>query len=75
MTALSPFVTAYGLPLNPEDLEEMVYAVLKHAAGLGPVEQIIEAVNKQIDSATAVHAAMVESMQQSIQRDSGPTSV
>ena len=50
MTALNPFVIAYRLPLNPEDLEEMVYAVLKHAAGLEPLDQITETVNKQIAS-------------------------
>lgn len=74
MAALYPFVTAYRLSLNPEDLEEMVYAVLKHAAGLGPFEEITEAVDMQIAAATAAHAAMVESMQQSIRRDEGPTS-
>jgi len=75
MTALYPFVAAYDLPLNPEDLEEMVYAVLKHAVGTGPFEQITEAVNEQIASAAAAHAAMAEAMERSIHRDSGPTSV
>jgi hypothetical protein len=36
-TALVPFVQQWGLPLNPENLDEMVYAVLKHARKTGPI--------------------------------------
>jgi hypothetical protein len=68
MTALYPFVRAYDLPLNPEDLEEMVYAVLKHATELGPSEQITKAVQQQIASAGAAQEAMITAMQQSIER-------
>jgi hypothetical protein len=36
-SALVPFVQAWRLPLNPENLDEMVYAVLKHARKTGPI--------------------------------------
>jgi hypothetical protein len=31
LTALGPFVRRWGLPLNPEDMEELAYAVLRRA--------------------------------------------
>lgn len=33
VVALVPFVSAWNLPLNPEDLHELAYAVLVHARG------------------------------------------
>jgi hypothetical protein len=33
VTALVPFVQEWRLALNPEDLEEIAYAVLKHSHG------------------------------------------
>ncbi len=46
--ALYPFVAAYGLPLNPADVEEMAYAVLQHAFTEASSEEIDEAVTVQI---------------------------
>jgi hypothetical protein len=51
--ALVPFVQEWGLPLNPEDLDEMAYAVLRHAQATGPIapeewEAIDRAVREQL---------------------------
>jgi hypothetical protein len=55
-TALVPFVQEWGLPLNPENLDEMAYAVLKHARRTGPIEA---AEYEEIDR--AVRAPLAES--------------
>jgi hypothetical protein len=49
-------------------MDEVVYAVLKHAGGQGPLEQIIEDVEQQPASAAVVHAVMLEATQRSIDR-------
>ena len=36
--ALIPFVQAWNLPLNPENLDELAYAVLTHGQKLGPID-------------------------------------
>lgn len=72
-SALVPFVTAYNLPLNPENVEEIVYAVLKHAARRSPAEEIAEAVEQQIASEAAAHAAMQESWRRSIDQSNDTT--
>ena len=36
--ALLPFVEAWNLPLNPEDLDELAYAVLTHGQKQGPID-------------------------------------
>jgi hypothetical protein len=46
--ALFPFVQEWGLPLNPEDLEEMAYAVLSHADSDRSLEEIHQAVKDQL---------------------------
>jgi len=48
-TALIPFVRRWHLSLNPEDLEELAYAALHHARSDARPEQIVAAVEQQID--------------------------
>ncbi|MBL7258740.1 hypothetical protein [Paractinoplanes lichenicola] len=47
--ALIPFVRRWGLPLNPENVAELAYAVLVHSRSLLPMEEIPAAVERQID--------------------------
>jgi hypothetical protein len=52
--ALAPFVQAWGLPLNPENLDEMAYAVLVHGSKKGPIDpsewdEIERAVRAQLE--------------------------
>ena len=47
-TALVPFVRAYGLPVNPEDLEVMAYAVLRYADSADELPEIARAVEELI---------------------------
>jgi hypothetical protein len=49
ITALIPFVRRWELPLNPEDAEELAYAVLFHARSNQSAEEIGVAVELQID--------------------------
>ena len=49
VTALIPFIHRWQLPLNPEDAEEVAYAVLLHARSDTPPDQIALAVEHQID--------------------------
>lgn len=46
--ALIPFVEEWNLPLNPEELDELSYAVLRHFNGTESWEDIHSAVRKQI---------------------------
>ncbi len=48
VAALYPFVVAYGLPMNPEDLDEMALAVLRHASSDASAEEIGRSVQVQI---------------------------
>jgi hypothetical protein len=48
VTALGPFVRRWGLPLNPEDMEELAYAVLRHARSNDDLDTITAAVDEQI---------------------------
>jgi hypothetical protein len=48
MAAILPFVAEWSLPLNPEDLEEIVYAVLLHAHSDRPLEEIDDLVRDQL---------------------------
>lgn len=65
-TALVPFVRAFGLPVNPEDLELMAYAVLKFANSAEELSDIAQAVEKMITDHLAAHAWMMEAMEASI---------
>lgn len=48
VSALIPFIRRWQLPLNPEDAEEVAYAVLLHAHSNTPPDQIAIAVEHQI---------------------------
>ena len=48
-----PFVNAWGLSLNPEDIAEMAYAVLLHARSGRTFEEIDDAVKEQLAEYTA----------------------
>jgi hypothetical protein len=56
-SALVPFVQAWNLRLNPEELDEMAYAVLKHGRRTGPIE---DAEYEEIDR--AVRAQLAEGL-------------
>ncbi len=51
IAALIPFVGAYRLPVNPEELEGMSYAVLRHARSTMSPPEIGESVQHQIEQA------------------------
>jgi hypothetical protein len=65
-TALTPFVRAYELPVNPEDLGLMAYAVLKFANSTEDLTDVVQAVEKMITDHLAAHARMMEAMRASI---------
>jgi hypothetical protein len=48
MAALIPFVHAWKLPLNPEDVAEMVFAVLTHVGSDASSVEIDAAVRQQL---------------------------
>jgi hypothetical protein len=48
LAAILPFVAAWNLPVNPEDLEEIVYAVLLHARSDRSFEEIDTEVRQQL---------------------------
>jgi hypothetical protein len=50
VTALAPFASKWGLPVNPEDLEEMGYAVLVHADSSETHDEIDLAVRHHVIS-------------------------
>ena len=56
-SALVPFVQAWRLPLDPEELDEMAYAVLKHGSKTGPID---DAEYEDIDR--AVRAQLAEGL-------------
>jgi hypothetical protein len=49
VSALIPFIRRWQLPLNPEDAEEVAYAVLLHARSDASPDRIAIAVEHQID--------------------------
>ena len=46
--ALVPFVQQWSLPLNPEQLDEMAYAVIRHLNNRGSFEEIDQEVRAQL---------------------------
>jgi hypothetical protein len=53
--ALVPFVETWGLPLNPENLDELAYAVLVHHDSAATGDEIDAAVRRQIEDAQGGH--------------------
>ncbi|MBM2614730.1 hypothetical protein JIG36_04070 [Actinoplanes sp. LDG1-06] len=68
VTALIPFVHRWSLPLNPEDLNELAYAVLLHARSGLPLEEIPAAVEHQIDEHRRAAQELYESMKAAADR-------
>ena len=66
--AFHPFVRRWNLPLNPEDMDEIAYAILLHACSDADLHGIAEAVEKQIDEHEAAARRMFEAMQAQIDR-------
>lgn len=66
--ALTPFVDAWKLPLNPEDLDEMAYAVLAHALSIENPDRIIAAVQEQIAEAMRSHERMMQAVRDQTER-------
>jgi len=60
VTALIPFVRAFQLPLNPEELEVMAYAVLRFANSAEELPVIARAVDELIANHLAAHAQLRE---------------
>ena len=58
VTALAPFVHEWRLPLNPENLEEMAWAVLLHARSDESLEHIDEAAKVQLADAQSANERM-----------------
>ena len=54
VAALIPFVQEWHLPLNPENLHEIAWAVLVHADGDQTFEEIQAAVRAQLAEAAAL---------------------
>jgi hypothetical protein len=68
VTALGPFVRRWGLPLNPEDMEELAYAVLLHARSDDDLETITAAVHEQINEHEAKAQRLQTAMRAHIER-------
>jgi hypothetical protein len=68
MTALGPFVRRWGLPLNPEDMEELAYAVLRHARSNDDPDTITAAVDEQINEHEAKAQQLHQAMRAHIER-------
>jgi hypothetical protein len=66
LAALQPFVGAYGLPVNPENLELMVYAMLRYLRSSESVDDVMSAVEGLIEEERQAHAAMGHAMARSI---------
>ena len=64
--ALAPFVDAGKLPLNPEELHEMAWAVLVHARSDGPLAEIGDAVGKQLAEYDESNERMRQAMAQKL---------
>src|SRR5260370_27156682 len=63
VAALLPFVRAYRLPLNPQELEEITCAVLRQTGSAATLAEVSEAVESQIAESVAAHQRMLAGMQ------------
>ncbi|GIE85757.1 hypothetical protein [Actinoplanes regularis] len=66
--ALGPFVRRWHLPLNPEDMDEIAYAVLRYARTDNDPDEIVVAVEQQIDQHESRARQLLEAMQAQIDR-------
>jgi hypothetical protein len=67
-TALGPFVRRWRLPLNPEDIDQLAYAVLRHARTNNDPNEIVVAVEEQIDEHETRARQLLEAMQAHVER-------
>lgn len=65
VTALVPFVRTFRLPVNPDDLDVMAYAVLRFANSAEELPAIAQAVEQLIADHLAAHALPRQTMQRS----------
>jgi hypothetical protein len=65
-TALVPFVRGFNLPVNPEELELMAYAVLRFANSTDELPAIAQAVEVLIADHLAARERMIAAMWASI---------
>jgi hypothetical protein len=72
VTALTPFVRAFRLPVNPEELDVMAYAVLRFADSAEELPAIAQAVDELIADQLAAHARLGEAMQRSVRDPDTP---
>jgi hypothetical protein len=66
VTALTPFVRAFRLRINPEEIDAMAYAVLRFANSGEELPAIAQAVDKLIVDQLAAHARQREAMQRTV---------
>ncbi len=66
--ALIPFVRRWDLPLNPENVNELAYAVSLHARSTLPIDEIPAAVERQIDEHEEQHRQMLDAMAEAADR-------
>ncbi|MBB4691254.1 hypothetical protein [Paractinoplanes abujensis] len=62
LVAFMPFVQRWHLPLNPEDMDEIVYALLLHSRSALSWDEITAAVHHQIDEHEEQARRMSEAM-------------
>ena len=67
--ALVPFVQAWNLSLNPEELAEIAYAVLVHHDSDATWDEIDAAVRAQIEA----HRQDAEALSEAMRRDARPS--
>jgi hypothetical protein len=72
IAALGPFVRRWNLPLNPEDMDEIAYAVLRHAHTDQDVQTIQALVEQQINEHEAKAQQLYAAMQANLERQRQP---
>ena len=68
LAALAPFVRRWRISLNPEDLADLAYTVLRHARSNDDLDTITTAVDQQIDHHEAHAQGLQETMPADLER-------
>jgi len=68
VAALGPFVRRWNLPLNPEDMDEIAYALLRHAHGDEDVHSVQALVEQQINEHEAKARQLRDAMHADVDR-------
>ncbi len=71
IAALEPFVRRWNLPLNPEDMDEIAYALLRHAHTDEDVHTIQALVEQQINEHEAKAQQLRDAMHAYVERQRG----